>query len=49
LSPASFSAVVSRRGCSSTLKSTTEPSGSSTFIGTISSVNLPASIAAMAR
>ncbi len=49
LRAASFSAVESRRGCSSTLKSTTEPSSCWIFSGRISSRNLPASIAAMAR
>jgi hypothetical protein len=49
LSAASFSTVVSRRGCSSTENSVTEPSGWVIFSGTISSTNLPASMAAMAR
>jgi hypothetical protein len=41
--------VVSRRGNSSIAKSSTVPSGRVTFKGRISSVNLPASIAAIAR
>ena len=43
------STVVSRRGCSTTLKSTTDPSNCCTLSGMISSRNLPASIAAIAR
>ena len=48
-SDASFSRVVSRRGCSSTAKVTCVPSRRVTSTGTISSTKRPASMAAIAR
>ena len=49
LSDASFSSVVSRRGCSSTANVTDVPSRRVTSMGTISSTKPPASMAAIAR
>ena len=48
-SDASFSRLVSRRGCSSTLNSTSASSRPLIFNGTISSTKAPLSIAAIAR
>ena len=49
LSPANLSIDVPRRGCSSTSKTTAEPSAAVTLMGTISCVKRPSSMAAMAR
>ena len=46
---ASFSGVVSRRGCSSTLTVTVSPRPAGTVTGTISSAKRPSSVAATAR
>ena len=46
---ASFSMEVPRRGCSSTSKTTADPSLVVTLIGTISLAKRPSSMAAMAR
>ena len=48
-SAASFSGVVSRRGCSSTLTVTVLPRPAGTVTGTISSAKRPSSVAATAR
>ena len=48
-SAASFSGVVSRRGCSSTLTVTVSPRPAGTVTGTISSAKRPSSVAATAR
>ena len=48
-SAASFSSVVSRRGCSSTLTVTVSPRPAGTVTGTISSAKRPSSVAATAR
>ena len=47
-SAASFSSVVSRRGCSSTLTVTCSPRPAGTSSGTISSAKRPSSVAATA-
>ena len=49
MSDANFSSVEPRRGCSSTANVTVVPSRRVTSIGTISSTNAPASMAATAR
>ena len=46
---ASFSGVVSRRGCSSTAKVAVSPRPTGTSTGTISSAKRPSSVAATAR